>query len=132
MLPRSDCHRIIHPLLSVSKLQLEDYMRLGKFEWREDSSNLLRKYKRNVVRLDLLPVMTQLAGGAAPLRRRVNNLGNMLLDRFESIMNYENYLCYDENLINLKFLRYYLKIFKRDISDLSHDMTVMIDYMTPQ
>ena len=107
-------------------------MRLGKFEWREDSSNLLRKYKRNVVRLDLLPVMTQLAGGAAPLRRRVNNLGKMILDIFESIMNYENYLCYDENLINLKFLRYYLKIFKRDISDLSHDMTVMIDYMTPQ
>ena len=73
MLPRSDCHRIIHPLLGLDKLQLQDYMRLGNFEWREDSSNSQRKYKRNVVRLDLLPVMDQLAGGAAPLRRRVQS-----------------------------------------------------------
>lgn len=69
MLPRSDCDRIIHPLLSVSKLQLQEYMKAGNFEWREDSSNLERKYKRNIVRLDLLPIMDQLAGGAVPLKR---------------------------------------------------------------
>jgi tRNA(Ile)-lysidine synthase len=69
MLPRGECGRIIHPLLCVSKAELEDYMRMTNFEWREDSSNLQRKYKRNVLRLDVLPVMEQIAGGADPLQK---------------------------------------------------------------
>ena len=69
MQPRSECSRVIHPLLSVTKAQLEEFMREGNFDWREDSSNLSRKYKRNVVRLDLLPVMDQIAGGPGPLKK---------------------------------------------------------------
>ena len=69
MLPRSECNRVIHPLLSVTKSQLQEYMVENKFDWREDSSNLSRKYKRNVVRLDLLPVMDQIAGGPGPLKK---------------------------------------------------------------
>ena len=69
MLPRSEDGRVIHPLLGVTKAQLDAYMRERNFDWREDSSNQLRKYKRNIVRLDLLPVMDQLAGGTTPLKK---------------------------------------------------------------
>ena len=69
MCPRSDCDRIIHPLLSISKSNLKDYMTVKNHEWREVSSSMERKYKRNVVRLDLLPVMEDLAGGPGPLEK---------------------------------------------------------------
>ena len=69
MCPRSACDRIIHPLLSIPKISLKEYMIKNNFEWREDSSNTERKYKRNVVRLDVLPVMEQLAGGPGPLEK---------------------------------------------------------------
>lgn len=67
MLPRSPCNRIIHPLLGIPKIYLKEYMISNDFEWREDASNSQRKYKRNVVRLDVLPVMQELAGGPGPL-----------------------------------------------------------------
>lgn len=42
--------------------------------WREDVSNADRKYKRNAVRLDLVPVMTDLAGGTEALANRFKSL----------------------------------------------------------
>jgi tRNA(Ile)-lysidine synthase TilS/MesJ len=46
-------------------------MKTAGFPWREDASNTLRKYKRNIVRLDLLPIMKDLAGGPGPLNKLV-------------------------------------------------------------
>ena len=69
MLSRSDCGRVIHPLLNITKAEIENYMNTYGYTWRDDSSNKQRKYKRNIVRLDVLPVMEQLAGGAEPLNK---------------------------------------------------------------
>lgn len=60
---------IIRPLLRLTKDQLRMYMTTRGLEWREDESNESRKYKRNTVRLDLIPLMETLAGGADALRK---------------------------------------------------------------
>jgi len=70
MLALSDCGRFIKPLLSVSKEQLKVYLQEHGLEWREDESNEKLIYKRNAVRLDLVPTMARLAGGLPALKKR--------------------------------------------------------------
>ena len=51
--------RIIRPLLSSSRAQIERFARQRKLSYVTDSSNLSRKYLRNAIRLDLLPFLQQ-------------------------------------------------------------------------
>ena len=74
MSARSDCGRVIHPLLPLSKEQIEAYMTNNKWTWYEDSSNSERKYKRNMVRLDVIPAMEKITGGSLALRKRFDAL----------------------------------------------------------
>jgi tRNA(Ile)-lysidine synthase len=54
--PRSSC---IRPLLSVSRAQVETYLRdLGQL-WREDETNQSRDYLRNRIRHELLPSLRE-------------------------------------------------------------------------
>ena len=64
----------IRPLLPLTKNQIEKYMKDNKLEWREDSSNTQRKYKRNKVRLDLVPILQDLTGGKQALYKRLRDL----------------------------------------------------------
>ena len=51
------CRRIVRPLLGVCRREVETYLEgLGQ-EWREDESNLDRRFTRNRVRHDLLPLL---------------------------------------------------------------------------
>lgn len=53
----SDGVRIIRPLLRVSRDQVEAYLASLGQTWREDESNLDRRFLRNRVRHDLLPLL---------------------------------------------------------------------------
>lgn len=57
--------RILRPLLGISREELRACLTDIGQPWREDASNADTKYLRNAVRLDLLPLMEQLAPGAA-------------------------------------------------------------------
>ena len=70
----------LKPLLDVSKEDLVKYMNDRELEWYEDSSNTKSIYKRNAVRLDLIPLMAELAGGNSALKRRFQSLGEQSLD----------------------------------------------------
>jgi tRNA(Ile)-lysidine synthase TilS/MesJ len=59
----------LKPLLRVSKSDLVDYLTRSGLRWMEDPSNAKREYKRNRVRLDLVPLLEDLAGGKAALDR---------------------------------------------------------------
>lgn len=61
----------VRPLLHLQKEDLEKYLRTRSLTWREDISNQSREYKRNRVRLDLLPLMEELTGGKEALQRRL-------------------------------------------------------------
>jgi len=52
--------KILRPLLSCSKKELETYLQKKGIPHCEDSSNSERKYTRNRVRLDLLPIIEEL------------------------------------------------------------------------
>ncbi|MDE6851100.1 MAG: tRNA lysidine(34) synthetase TilS [Lachnospiraceae bacterium] len=48
---------IIRPLLSVSRLEIEEELRAEGIEWREDSTNQERNYARNKLRLEVIPYL---------------------------------------------------------------------------
>lgn len=49
---------VLRPLISISKDQIYDYAKEQGIEWREDSTNLDTKYKRNYIRHKVLPKLT--------------------------------------------------------------------------
>ncbi|MFN5356707.1 MAG: tRNA lysidine(34) synthetase TilS [Bacteroidota bacterium] len=51
---------IIRPMLTIDRESILAYARENTLEWREDSSNSLVDYRRNAIRLDLLPRLRQL------------------------------------------------------------------------
>ena len=46
---------IVRPLLNVNRAEVEGYLRDRAIPWRDDSSNLSRKFARNRIRHELLP-----------------------------------------------------------------------------
>lgn len=50
---------LVRPLLHKTRKELETYCRQNGLAPREDSSNRFRKYKRNLLRLDVMPLLAQ-------------------------------------------------------------------------
>ena len=48
---------VIRPLLQVSRSEIESYLKSVGQTWREDSSNADRRFVRNRIRHDLLPLL---------------------------------------------------------------------------
>ena len=66
--------RFVRPLLGLRKAELVAYLHAIGQEWMEDSSNAVPRYKRNKVRLELIPLLEELAGGAGGLASPVEAL----------------------------------------------------------
>ncbi|MFZ1873166.1 MAG: tRNA lysidine(34) synthetase TilS [Chania sp.] len=56
---RLGSHSLLRPLLSVSRLQLEEYAKLHQLRWIEDDSNQDCRFDRNFLRLQVLPVLNE-------------------------------------------------------------------------
>ena len=50
-------NHIIRPLLNISKIELEKYALENKLNWREDTTNIDSKYKRNLLRNEIIPFL---------------------------------------------------------------------------
>lgn len=57
--------RIVRPLLGYSRQELQHLLTDAGLSWREDASNADRRYLRNALRLDVLPMLEELIPGAA-------------------------------------------------------------------
>ncbi len=49
--------KILRPLLSFSRAEIEEYLRAADQDWRTDSTNADESYLRNNIRLNLLPLL---------------------------------------------------------------------------
>lgn len=67
---RSHLGYFAKPLLGVRKQEIVDYLTAHGFKWREDESNSDNKYKRNKVRNQLMPLLSEIAGGEDALQVR--------------------------------------------------------------
>jgi len=81
---------IWRPLLRVSKVELQDYARQQRLEWREDSTNQDDKYLRNYVRHNIVPKLDK--GQKADLLATLTELevtNRQLDDLLNSLVNNE-------------------------------------------
>jgi len=69
----------LKPLLNINKDELRRFLLDSELEWREDISNTSRDYTRNIVRLDIIPRLQQVAGGASALQKRLDLLSDQSL-----------------------------------------------------
>eukprot|EP00903_Cladosiphon_okamuranus_P015538 g14344.t1 len=69
----------VKPLLGTRKSDLVDFLHSRGQAWREDDSNQVAKYARNRVRLQLIPLLQELAGGARALDTRLEELSRQSL-----------------------------------------------------
>ena len=53
-------NNIVRPLLSVKREDIEEYLHEIKQDFREDSSNKSVKYLRNRIRLQLIPIISDI------------------------------------------------------------------------
>lgn len=74
----------LRPLLSLSKEKLRKYMIAQSAAWKEDWSNFSKRYKRNKIRIELLPLLSEIAGSKEALERRLL----VLTDQSDEIANY--------------------------------------------
>ena len=72
MAPRAGVY--VKPLVNVHKERLVHFLQSQGLEWKEDESNQIDKYNRNKVRLRLLPLMAEVAGGEAALKARMEEM----------------------------------------------------------
>ncbi|WP_147679159.1 tRNA lysidine(34) synthetase TilS [Algibacter pacificus] len=50
----------VRPLLPFSSEEIEDYAKANHMSWRDDSSNASKKYVRNKLRHDLIPILKEI------------------------------------------------------------------------
>jgi len=79
--PNEHGARAFRPLVagSIGKDELRGFLEASAQAWREDPSNQSPKYKRNHLRLDVVPALEKLAGGPRALAARVAALSDQSL-----------------------------------------------------
>jgi len=73
----------IHPLLAVSKQQLQDWLRGQGFTWRDDSSNADLRYERNFIRTSVIPLIESRFPATRTAVARTADIARATCDLFE-------------------------------------------------
>lgn len=73
----------IRPLLTVSKEQLQSWLRAQGFAWRDDSSNVDTRYERNFIRMSVIPLIESRFPAAKTAVARTANMARAACELFE-------------------------------------------------
>jgi len=85
-------YQVIRPLLDARRLDIEDFLKINGLRFRTDSTNLEDEYARNVIRLNILPVMMELNPRAAV---HINEFSESLM-AIDKFIQSQAMLAYDE------------------------------------
>ena len=100
MRPKRD--NIIRPFLSVSKREILEYAKLNNIAFREDYTNKSVEYKRNRVRLELLPILETYQPEIKRHLTMLSEIAREENDYLESVAKDKLYLLKNENLNDFK------------------------------
>ena len=64
----------VRPLIDIERGQVEQHLRSRGINWMEDESNIEVKYRRNLLRSEVVPVLSRLNPGAVANARRAAQL----------------------------------------------------------
>lgn len=82
---------VVRPLLPFSREDIEQYAKVNKLKWREDSSNISTKYLRNKLRLEVIPklkeVNPQLLKNFNKTIEHIQDSKDIIDDRIDTISN---------------------------------------------
>ena len=84
--------KIIRPLLSFSREEIENYAKENNLKWREDSSNLSDKYLRNKIRHNIVPILKEINPAFLDSFQKTQ----YFLKEAQSIVNDGEYIIYKE------------------------------------
>lgn len=56
-------NNIIRPLIKVQKQEIQNYLKINRIKWQEDSSNKSVRFRRNKIRLELFPILKEINPG---------------------------------------------------------------------
>lgn len=93
--------KILRPLLSSSRAEIENFAMLNNIKFRTDSTNLTTKYSRNKIRLEIIPLMAEI--NSSVKSNIIKSIG-YLKDTEKIFFNYVNKakkscLCYNDEKI---------------------------------
>jgi len=95
--------KIVRPLLSFSREEIENYAKTNTIKWREDSSNASDKYLRNKIRHNLIPIL--------------KDLNQNFLSSFQ---NTQNYLQEAQTMVEDASIMVYQQVAKEEENDSIH------------
>lgn len=64
----------VRPLLDIERQRLREYLRGRGISWKEDESNLDQRFRRNMIRTQLIPLLRRLNPTVAQVVRRASEL----------------------------------------------------------
>ncbi|MHB8107426.1 MAG: tRNA lysidine(34) synthetase TilS [Candidatus Cryosericum sp.] len=73
----------VHPLLHVSKQQLQEWLTAEGYVWREDTSNVDEHYERNFIRASVIPLIESRFPAAKMSISRTSDMARAACDLFE-------------------------------------------------
>lgn len=114
----ADNGKIIRPLLSISRKEIEDYLESIGQEFITDSSNLTSDYRRNFIRREVLPLLEQRWPGAR------KSLGRTVAVMKEEAKIVDSH--YTAQLQNLQLEDGSLNVYDNDIS-----LGTILKYLEP-
>ncbi|MBE9490264.1 MAG: tRNA lysidine(34) synthetase TilS [Bacteroidetes bacterium] len=83
---------IVRPLLPFSREDIQQYAKVSKLKWREDSSNISTKYLRNKLRLEVIPklkeINPQLLKNFNKTIEHLKDSKDIITDRIDVISNH--------------------------------------------
>jgi tRNA(Ile)-lysidine synthase len=95
-------NNIIRPLYLITKEEIEEYCQKNGLVYLVDQSNFSRKYLRNQVRLDVIPIL-----------KKINP------DLENSMLNLSQFSYFDESYLDKLTEEYYSKLDNKNLLDLS-------------